>query len=202
MRVAVFLLAITTILIPQGLHAQLRRDPEVPRYELGMQTDFSYLAGFGVGGGGIGLRFHYNFAEHFALDSQLTYRQHNVANLVGTSFNTGIVGQTTGLFGVRAGQRVGGCGFFAHARAGFLHFSKDKDIALLTRNTVPAFDAGGTLETYYGPTILRFGLSEMIVPYGNAKGSPGPPVTPLQPPPGRLGTHASPMVSFGFAVRF
>jgi hypothetical protein len=52
---------------------------EVPRYEVGIQFDFHYLDGVGEWGGGFGPRFHYNFNEHFALDSELTYRQHNVS---------------------------------------------------------------------------------------------------------------------------
>jgi hypothetical protein len=201
MRVAVLVLAIT-FLIPQGLRAQRQHDEEIPRYEVGVQADFNNLEGIGVWGGGIGLRFDYNFDEHFALDSQLTYRQHNVLALAGPAVASGVVGQTNGLFGIRAGQRVRYYGFFAHARAGFMHFSEDKGAVLLNRNTLPAFDVGGTCERYFGPVILRFGLSELIVPYGKAKVIPGLPVTPPPPPPGPLGTRAGPMVGFGFAVRF
>jgi hypothetical protein len=191
---------IFTILIPQGLPAQLQHYEDVPRYELGMQVDIHYLDGVGDWGGGVGGRFHYNFDEHFALDSELTYRQHDVLSPNGLSST--VVGQTSGLFGVRAGQRVGEVGFFAQARAGFLHFSNNNGASFLTRNTVPAFDVGGSFERYLGPVILRFGVSELIVPYGNAKLPPGPPVTPPQPFPGPLGTRASPMVGLGFAVRF
>ena len=112
-----------------------------------------------------------------------------------------MVGQTTGLFGLRAGKRVEDYGLFAHARAGFLHFATDKGVTLLTRNTVPAFDLRGTLEHYYGPVILRLELGELIVAYGNAQAASnltlGPP-----PPPGRLGTRANPVVGLGLAVRF
>lgn len=199
MRWLVILLVIPG-LIPQRLQAQMQHYEDVPRYELGMQVDVHYLDGVGDWGGGVGGRFHYNFNEHFALDSELTYRQHNLSTPNGLSST--VVGQTSGLFGVRAGQRVRDVGFFAQARGGFLHFNNNNEASLLTRNTVPAFDVGGSIERYFGPVILRFGLSELIVPYGNARVPPGPPVTPAQPQPSPLGTRASPMAGFGFAVRF
>jgi hypothetical protein len=201
MRMAAIFL-VGAFLIPQMLHAQRWQNTDLPRYELGVQANINHLDGVEEWGGGIGARFHYNFDQHFALDSELTYRQHDLVTLSGLSLNTAVVGQTSGLFGVRAGQRDRDFGFFAQARAGFLHFSNSNGASLLTRNTVPAFDVGGSFERYHGPVILRFGLSELIVPYGNAKIPPGPPSTPSQPPPGPLGTRASPMVSFGFAVRF
>jgi hypothetical protein len=201
MRMAAFFL-VTIVLVPQTLHAQMRQNSDLPRYELGIEANINQLDGVGVWGGGIGGRFHYNFDQHFALDSELTYRQHDIATLSGLSLNTAVVGQTSGLFGVRAGQRDGEYGFFAQARAGFLHFSNGNGASLLTRDTVPAFDVGGSFERYHGPVILRFGLSELIVPYGSAKLAPDPPSTAPQPQPGLLGTRASPMVSFGFGVRF
>jgi len=201
MRMAVFFL-VSAFLIPQMLHAQRWQSTDLPRYEVGVQANINHLDGVAEWGGGIGGRFHYNFDQHFALDSELTYRQHDLATLSGLSLNTAVVGQTTGLFGVRAGQRDGEYGFFAQARAGFLHFSNGNGASLLTRDTVPAFDVGGSFERYHGPVILRFGLSELIVPYGSARIPPSPPSTPPQPQPGPLGTRASPMVSFGFAVHF
>jgi len=201
MRMAVFFL-VGAFLIPQMLHAQRWQSTDLPRYEVGVQANINYLDGVGEWGGGIGARFHYNFDQHFALDSELTYRQHDLATLSGPSLTPAAVGQTSGLFGVRAGQRDGEYGFFAQARAGFLHFSNGNGASLLTRNTVPAFDIGGTFERYRGPVILRLGLSELIVPYGSARIPPAPLSTPPQPQSGPLGTRASPMVSFGFAVRF
>ena len=192
----IFLLGIS----PQ-LFAQRYYEGEVPRYEVGAQFDIHYLNGIQEWGGGVGLRFHYNFDAHFALDSELVYRQHNVDSLSGVTTPSAVVGQTTGLFGVRAGKRVEDYGFFASARAGFLHFGTDKGVTLLTRNAVPAFDLRGTLERYHGPVILRLELGEMIVAYGNAQAasnvSLGPP-----PSPGPLGARASPVVGLGFAVRF
>jgi len=200
MRRAVFFVILLCGLSPQLL-AQRYYGPEVPRYEVGVQADIHYLEGVGEWGGGLGFRLNYNFNEHVALDSELVYRQHDLLASNGVTTQSAVVGQTTGLFGLRAGKRVEDYGFFAHARAGFVRFGTDKGVTLLTRNTVPAFDVSGTVEHYYGPVILRFELGELIVAYGNAQAvsnvSLGPP-----PPPGRLGTRASPVVGLGFAVRF
>jgi hypothetical protein len=142
---------------------------EVPRYEVGIQFDFHYLDGVGEWGGGFGPRFHYNFNEHFALDSELTYRQHNVSTFNSLIPTSTVIGQTTGLFWVRAGQRVQDFGLCVQAGAGFLHFGTNHGVSLLTRNTVPAFNVGGVIERYSGPVVLRFDMGEMIVAYGNAQ---------------------------------
>lgn len=199
MRKAVFFL-IFFCGIPPQLFAQRYYGPEVPRYEFGVQADIHYLDGVGEWGGGVGFRFNYNFNEHVALDSELIFRQHDLLASNGGSSQSPVVGQTTGLFGVRVGKRVEDYGFFAHARAGFLHFGTDNGVSLLTRNTVPAFDFRGTFEHYYGPVILRMELGEMIVAYGNAQAFSNVSLGP--PPSGRLGTRASPVVGLGFAIRF
>lgn len=200
MRRAVFFAIFLCGISPQ-LFAQRYYDVEVPRYEVGVQADIHYLDGVRRWGGGLGFRFDYNFNEHIALDSELVFRQHDLLASNGVTTQSAVVGQTTGLFGIRAGKRVEDYGFFAHARAGFLHFGTDQGVTLLSRNTVPAFDVRGTLEHYSGPVILRLELGEMIVAYGDAQAasniSLGPP-----PAPGRLGTRASPVVGLGFAVRF
>jgi hypothetical protein len=195
------LLAVFLCGIPSRLLAQRYYGPEVPRYEIGMQADIHRLDGVGEWGGGLGFRFNYNFNEHVALDSELVYRQHDLLASNGVTPQSPVVGQTAGLFGLRAGKRVEEYGLFAHARAGFLHFGTDKGVTLLTRNTVPAFDLRGTVEHYYGPVILRLELGELIVAYGNAQAASN---VSLGPPPaaGRLGTRASPVVGLGFAVRF
>jgi hypothetical protein len=195
----VLLLILSCGISPQ-LFAQKYYEREVPRYEVGAQFDIHYLNGLGEWGGGVGPRFNYNFSEHVALDSELVYRQHDLLASSGTTTQSATIGQTSGLFGVRAGQHAGDYGVFAHARAGFLHFGTANGVSLLNRGTVPAFNVGGTFERYHGPVILRFDLGELIVAYGNAQattGLLGPP-----PAPGRLGTRASPVVGFGFGVRF
>jgi hypothetical protein len=196
------LLVVLLFSVSPVLYAQRSHYLEVPRYEVGIQFNVHYLDGVGEWGGGVGARFHYNFDEHFALDSELTYRQHDVSNIAAPIPVPGVVGQTSGLFGIRAGQRFNNTGAFVHARAGFIHFGADHGVTLLTRNTVPAFDVGATFERYSGPAIFRFDLGEMIVSYGNAIVAPGPLLLPPQPPPGRLGTRASPAVGIGFAIRF
>jgi len=199
MRRALLLLGFLCGTAPQ-LFAQRYYEGDVPRYEIGAQFDIHYLNGIQEWGGGLGLRFHYNFNEHVALDSELVYRQHNLLASSGTTTQSATIGQTSGLFGVRAGQHTAYYGVFANARAGFLHFGTSNGVSLLNRSTVPAFNVGGTFERYHGPVVLRFDLGELIVAYGNAQatgGLLGPP-----PPPGRLGTRASPIAGLGFAVRF
>lgn len=198
MRRAVWFVIFLCGISPQLL-AQRYYEREVPRYEVGVEADIHYLDGVGEWGGGIGFRFDYNFNGNLALDSELLFRQHDL--LASDGLTTAIVRQTTGWFGLRAGKRVEDYGLFAHARAGFLHFATDKGVTLLTRNTVPAFDLGGTLEHYYGPVILRFELGELIVAYGNAQAASSLTLGPPRPPE-RLGTRASPVVGLGFAVRF
>src|SRR5215470_19813277 len=112
MRRALFFLIFLCGTAPQ-LFAQRYYEGEVPRYEVGAQFDIHYLNGIQEWGGGVGLRFHYNFDAHFALDSELVYRQHNVDSLSGVTARSAVVGQTTGLFGVRAGTRREEYGFFA-----------------------------------------------------------------------------------------
>lgn len=85
-------------------YAPAQSSPDFRRYEVGAQFDVSYLSGVGDWGGGFGARLHYNFDEHFALDSELIFRQHDVASFNSTTAFPGTVGQTTGLFGVRAGN--------------------------------------------------------------------------------------------------
>src|SRR5215467_7141865 len=88
---------------PPWLFAQRYYSDEVPRYELGLQFD---IANIDVGAsGGLGLRFHYNFNEHVALDSELFYGSNS-------SLSTGSqASQTTFLTGARVGQRVANSGF-------------------------------------------------------------------------------------------
>src|SRR5215471_11722211 len=198
MRKALLLL-ILTFAIPPKLLAQRYHSGEIPRYDVGLQFDFNYLDGVGDGGGGFGGRFDYNFNEHFALDSQIIFRQHDVSVPVGAAVGTGAIWQTTGLFGLRAGQRVEDTGFFLHARAGFLHFGSNDGVSLLSRSTFPAFDVGGGLERYTGPMFLRFELGELIVAYGNATVSPEP--YQVLPPPTRVGTRASPVLGLGIGFR-
>src|SRR5207247_11432426 len=155
-----------------------------PRYELGMQFDLCYWNSVDPGLAA-GVRFHYNFNGHVALDSELTSRRQDL--------------QVNGLLGLRAGQRVGNSGLFVLGRAGFLHYGGANGFSYLSRNTVPAFDVGLTMEHYSNPMVLRFELRELIVPYGNASVLPPPPPAVVLPPgpPAPLGPRAAPKPALG-----
>lgn len=177
------------VLDPDGTVGQGPQNAGIPRYELGMQFDLGYWNSVDPGLAA-GVRFHYNFNGHVALDSELTSRRQDL--------------QVNGLLGLRAGQRVGNSGLFVLGRAGFLHYGGANGFSYLSRNTVPAFDVGLTMEHYSNPMVLRFELGELIVPYGNAIVLPPPPPAVVFPPgpPTRLGTRVTTKVGLGVAFRF
>jgi hypothetical protein len=185
--------------IPLRVSAQAS-DSEVPRYEIGAQFDFNHLSGTGEPGGGVGVRFDYNFDDHFAFDAELTHREHTLLPPTGLPPNP-IIAQNTGLFGLRAGVRAWS-GLFLHARGGFVNFGSSDGNSLLTRRTFAAAEFGGTVENYYGPLILRLDVGGMIIPYGNARLSPAFLTAPSSTRAGPLGTRASSLVGLGFAIRF
>ena len=190
---------------PPRLFAQRYSGLEVPRYELGLQFNFAHTERVNDALQA-GVRFHYNFTEHLALDSEFDYGTNSVPG-------ANIGGQSTFLIGLRTGQRVRDSGFFVHARGGFLGYGAANGAPPpFTRNTVPAFDAGGTLEQYFGSfprpwernTFFRLEIGALLVPYGNAMITPPPSPVLGSPPPlsGRLGTRIGPVVSLGVGVRF
>lgn len=201
MRRAMFFAILLCGISPQ-LFAQRYYDSDLPRYELGLQFDVARIDSVSDAGG-LGARFHYNFNEHLALDSQLSYGPNNVSTGSQSS-------QTMFLAGVRAGQRVAGSGFFLHARGGFTHYDAGNGTSLLSRNTFPAFDVGGTLEGYFGARpwdrsmVFRLELGALIVPYGNATLLPPPPSAIVIPPgpSGPLGTRVGPVFGLGIGFRF
>ena len=181
--------------IPVSLHAQ--SFDRVPHVEAGLQFDFAGLGPVGLVGG-VGGRFHYNFNDHFALDTEITYHQRDVSPR--NSFfapPTVTLGQTTALGGLRAGFREQNVGAFFRARGGALHFASAADAQLLTRRNVPALDLGITAERYDGPMILRMDVGEWFMFAGNATVP-----SSFAPPPTRLGTRLSFSLGFGVAVRF
>jgi hypothetical protein len=195
MRNAVFLL-ILACGTPPGVSAQRYSESEVPRYELGGQFSLVHIEGLSPTLG-VGASLHYNFNEHFALDSQFTFPAGE--------------GHTTFLTGVRAGRRVEDYGFFLHARGGFLHYITDTGAApLLSRNTFPAFDVGGTLENYFGSfpdpwkknMVFRLEVGALIVPYGRASLTSPPPIGSPPAPTGPLGTRIGPVFGLGIGFRF
>jgi len=198
----ILLLATVLCGIPPQLLAQRYYESEVPRYELGVQFEVARIDSVSDAGG-LGVRFHYNFNEHLALDSQLSYGPSNLSTGSESS-------QTAFLVGVRAGQRVASSGFFLHARGGFTHYDAGNGTSLLSRNTFPAFDVGGTLERYFGPRpwdrnmVFRLELGALLVPYGNATLLPPPPPAIVIPPgpSGPLGTRVGPVLGLGIAFRF
>lgn len=190
------------VLLSPRLSAQRQYDydSEVPRYEIGAQLDFNHLSGIGEPGGGVGVRFDYNFNEHLAFDAAFTHRQHILLPPSGLPPSPSIA-QNNGLFGLRAGVRAYS-GLFLHARGGFVNFGAYNGNSLLTRKTFPAAEFGGTVENYFGPVILRVDVGGMIIPYGNATVSPAFFNVAPSSHPAPLGTRASSLVSLGFAVRF
>src|SRR5215467_811466 len=100
----VLLLAIFLCGFAPCLFAQRYYSDELPRYELGLQFDIVNLHEVGASAG-LGLRFHYNFNEHVALDSELSNGS--------SSLSTGSQASPTNfLTGVRVGRRIANSGFF------------------------------------------------------------------------------------------
>src|SRR2546421_225398 len=95
--------------VPVYLSAQTH--DSVPRFETGLQLNFASLgpAGFVGGAGG---RFHYNFTNHYALDTEITYHQQDV--FPGNNFlaPAATLGQTNVFAGLRAGFREENVGAF------------------------------------------------------------------------------------------
>jgi hypothetical protein len=104
---------------------------------------------------------------------------------------------TQGLFGVRAGYRLGPLGVYGKLRPGFVRFDHN---LYATLGTCPALDAGGVLELYSSRHVAsRFDLGDTVVFYGTgvsipAIATPGPPVIP--------GTRHQVQWSFGLSVWF
>ena len=192
MRTISSLLAV--LCFPLGLGAQMR--DSIPRLEAGLQLDFAGLGPVGLVGGAGG-RFHYNFSDHYALDTEITYHQQDVSPTNNFLAPAVTLGQTNAFAGLRAGFREENVGAFFRVRGGVLHFDSAHGAQLLSRGKIPALDVGITLEHYRGPMILRTDLGEWIMFAGNATVPTGFP-----PAPTRLGTRLSFSFGFGAAVRF
>jgi hypothetical protein len=109
----------------------------------------------------VGARFHYNLRPWIAADVALMHYPENPS---------GNFGETSALFGIRAGTRLNRLGVFGQARPGLIHFGGDYFALRLERKTHPAFDAGAVLEYYPGQRVfLRIDLSDTIIFYGNAR---------------------------------
>jgi hypothetical protein len=192
MRTICFFVAV--FCLPLGLCAQT--SDSVPRLEAGLQLDFAGLGPVGLVGGAGG-RFHYNFNDHYALDTEITYHQQD-ASLANNFLAPAVtLGQTNAFAGLRAGFREQNVGAFFRVRGGDLHFDSVQGARLLSRRNIPAVDVGITLEHYRGPMILRTDLGEWIMFAGNATVPTGFP-----PAPTRLGTRLSFSFGLGAAIRF
>jgi hypothetical protein len=185
----VFLLA-----VPCSIRAQ--SFDRIPRVEAGLQFDFAGLGPVGLVGG-VGGRFHYNFNDHYALDTEITYHQRDVSPANNFLASTVTLGQMTAFAGLRAGFREQNVGAFFRARGGALHFASAGDAQILSRRNIPALDLGITAERYDGPMILRMDIGEWFMFAGKATAS-----SSFSSPPTRLGTHLSFSLGFGVAVRF
>ena len=182
------------LVLPFSLRAQ--SFDRVPRVEAGLQFDFASLGPVGLVGG-VGGRFHYNFNDHYALDTEITYHQRDVSPSNNFLAPSVALGQTTAFAGLRAGFREQNVGAFFRARGGALHFASAGDAQILSRRNIPALDLGITAERYDGPMILRMDVGEWFMFAGNAMAPSGFPSTPT-----RLGTRLSFSLGFGVAVRF
>jgi len=192
MRKALFSLAI--FCFPLILNAQTH--DSVPRLEAGLQLVFADLGPVDPVGGAGG-RFHYNFNDHYALDTEITYHQQDVSPTSNFLAPAVTLGQTNVFAGLRAGFREQNVGAFFRVRGGALHFDSAHGAQLLSRRNIPALDVGITLEHYSGPMILRTDLGEWIMFAGNATVPTGFP-----PAPTRLGTRLSFSFGLGAAIRF
>ena len=97
MRKALFSLAI--FCFPLILNAQTH--DSVPRLEAGLQLVFADLGPVDPVGGAGG-RFHYNFNDHYALDTEITYHQQDVSPTSNFLAPAVTLGQTNVFAGLRA----------------------------------------------------------------------------------------------------
>ncbi len=188
-----------TLLLPALAIAQLRDDSSLPRFEAGVGLTGIHLNHTGKNTAGLSGRFHYNFNDHFALDSELFGAP--ASNPRDFSSNAGGI---TGLFGVRTGFRTVNSwterGLFLRARTGFVHIGPSVGEPAVI-GTHPAIDIGPTIELYsHRNAALRLDLGDVIIPYGNAailRPDSSGRLIPL-----RLGAQHNFLLSFGFAIRF
>jgi hypothetical protein len=155
------------------------------KYELGVQASGMHLHKIDESPLGIGARFDYNFTPISAADLELTHYPQNSA---------GNFGETTGLFGIRIGPRLGRVGIFAKVRPGFIHFGGDSFTLRLNDKTHFVLDTGVVLEYYWHRHIvLRMDYGDLTIYYGSAR---------LFLNPNALGTVHNFQPGIGLAVRF
>lgn len=128
---------------------------------------------------GFGGRFTYNLGRYFALESEINFFPRRYRGFF-TPLSGGRI--TQGLFGVKAGTRLGRFGVFGKARPGFMRYDKTVDNVRFPEGNGPdprdpfgfemgsavhaALDVGGVVEYYPSRrTILRLDLGDTIVRY-------------------------------------
>ena len=157
------------------------------RYEVGVQLTGVHLHKIDEGAFGIGARFHYNLTPLIASDLEVTHYPEN---------SSGNFGETTVLFGVRAGKRFDRFGAFLKGRPGFIHFGGEYFASRMEPKTHLMFDLGGILEYYPSPhTFVRIEGGDTVIYFGGTRLN-------NRPNPDPLGTIHNFQSGAGFGFRF
>jgi hypothetical protein len=131
------------------------------KYEAGVHITGLHLHKIDEGPVGFGGRFHYNVTPFIAADLEVTHFPENSA---------GNFGQTTGLFGVRAGKRFEHIGLFVKGRPGFMHFGGRYFQSRLQERMHSIVDGGAVIEYY--PTkrmFIRIDTGDTVIYFGSAR---------------------------------
>ena len=135
----------------------------------------------------IGVRFHYNFSPMLAADTEFNHAPQNPS---------GNFGETSALFGIRAGKRLERFGLFVKARPGLIHFGGEYFQQRLDQKTHFMFDYGGILEYYpRSHMFVRIDAADAVIYYGSAR-------LFNRQNPDALGTVHNFQPGFGLGIRF
>jgi hypothetical protein len=165
----------------------------VPRIEAGVQFVALKLPNpIGEHAPGIGARFGYNVSNYFGLDAEVNHFPG------GTKQNSNL-GESQGLFGLKAGYGGSYGGIYAKVRPGFMHFARDSATVGrgLKNQGYFAVDLGVVAERYWrNHTYLRFDAGDTIISYGGERylNLTGTPVT--------LNATHNPQFSLGVGLHF
>jgi hypothetical protein len=155
--------------------------------DIGIQLNVIRLHNLNEAPFGIGGRWTHRVASVFAIDTELTHYPENPS---------GNFGETTALFGIRAGKRFERNAIFAKARPGVIHFGGEYFRLRLDPKTHFTMDVGAVLEYYRGRrTVVRIDVGDAIIVYGAARLFD-------RLNPDALGTVHNFQVGFGLGVRF
>jgi hypothetical protein len=160
---------------------------EAQKNQIGIQVSGMHLHKIDEAPIGVGARYNYNFLPLLATDFEVSHYPEN---------SSGNFGETTALFGIRAGVRIDRVGVFLKARPGVIHFGGEYFVQRLDQRTHPIFDLGGVVEYYPAAHIfLRIDAGDAVIYYGNAR-------LFNRPNPDALGTVHNFQPGFGVGVRF